>query len=414
MNIAYCSHYFSPEIGAPSARVHELGREWASAGHGVHVVTCFPNHPGGRLYPGYPRRRMYMHERIDGLDVHRHWTYITPNTGLVKRTLGHMSYLAGALAFSQRHLPPLDAAIGTSPTFFAAAAAAALARRRRIPFVMEVRDLWPAIFVELGILRNPRVIRILERVELALYAEATRIVTVTESFRRNLIERGVPADRVVTIPNGADLTTWQPGTAPAELRQRLNLDGRFVVLYLGNHGVSQRLGQVLDAAGRLRDRGDIQFLLVGNGPEKLALERRAREERLSNVQFLDPVGKQDVRAFYHLADACIVPLRNVPLFDTFIPSKMFEVLASGRPLIGALSGESAEILRASGGGIVVAPEDGAAIANAVLEVQRSSARARAMGTEGRAFVARYYSRAALAARYLDLLAAASSEYRARA
>jgi glycosyltransferase involved in cell wall biosynthesis len=268
--------------------------------------------------------------------------------------------------------------------------------------------------VELGILRNPRVIRILARVELALYAEATRIVTVTESFRRNLIERGVPADRVVTIPNGADLTTWQPGTAPAELRQRLNLDGRFVVLYLGNHGVSQRLGQVLDAAGRLRDRGDIQFLLVGDGPEKLALERRAREERLSNVQFLDPVGKQDVRAFYHLADACIVPLRNVPLFDTFIPSKMFEVLASGRPLIGALSGESAEILRASGGGIVVAPEDGAAIANAVLEVQRSSARARAMGTEGRAFVARYYSRAALAARYLDLLAAASSEYRARA
>jgi hypothetical protein len=413
LNIAFYSHYFSPEIGAPSARVHELAHEWISAGHSAHVITCFPNHPGGKVYPGYTAGR-YMHERMDGIDVHRHWTYVTPNTGIVKKTLGHLSFLPSAMLFSDRHLPELDVAIGTSPTFFAAGAAAALGRRRRIPFIMDVRDLWPAIFVDLGILRNRQLIGLLERLELALYAEAARVVTVTESFRRNLIQRGVPSGRVITIPNGADLDTWIPGAASEELRRSLGLTGRFVVLYLGNHGISQRLGQVLDAAERLKDRPDIQFLLVGDGPEKEALVTRARGAALPNVQFHAPVDKRGVKDFYALADAGLVPLRDVPLFDTFIPSKMFELMAMARPMVASVRGESADILNRSGAAIVVPPEDGAAIAAAALGLFENRARADAMGRAGREFVAAHYSRRALASTYAGVMSDAINEFRARA
>src|SRR5215216_1489926 len=185
MNIAYYSHYFMPEIGAPSARIYDLSRQWLALGHTVQVVTCFPNHPLGKLYSGY-KSGIYMREEIDGIDVHRHWTYITPNKGFVKKTVGHISYLPSARLLSNRRLVKPDVAIGTSPTFFAAMAARSIAKVRRIPFIMEVRDLWPAIFVELGVLRNPRLIRLLEKWELALYGQATKVVTVTEAFRRNL------------------------------------------------------------------------------------------------------------------------------------------------------------------------------------------------------------------------------------
>jgi glycosyltransferase involved in cell wall biosynthesis len=410
VNIAYYSHYFTPEIGAPSARIYDLSRQWLAMGHRVQVVTCLPNHPTGRLYPGYTRR-MYMRERIDGIDVHRHWTYITANRGFAKKTLGHVSYLPGAVCLSQRHLDPADAFIGTSPTFFAAMAAAAGARRFHAPFVMEVRDLWPAIFVDLGILRNRGVIRVLERLELALYRRATRVVTVTEAFRSNLTARGVPASKVVTIPNGADVEFWRPPTSTAAIRKRLGLEGRFVVLYIGALGVSQGLGQILDSAGKLREHEDIVFMVVGEGADKEALVDRARRERLANVTFLDAVDKDGVRELYAIADVCLVPLRRIPLFDSFIPSKMFEMMAMARPIVASVRGEAAEILERSRAAIVVEPEAGDAIAAAVAELHRDAARGRAMGEQGRRFVVEHYSRASLAERYVAVLEDAVAEHR---
>ena len=365
-------------------------------------MTCFPNHPSGRLYPGYAGGR-YLHEVLDGISVHRHWTYTTPNRGLVKRSIGHLSYLPGALLVSNRHLEPPDVVIGSSPTFPAAEAAAWTAASRRIPFVMEVRDLWPAVFTELGVTRNRTLVGGLEMLELRLYHRATRIVTVTESFRQNLVRRGVPADKVLTIPNGADLDYWTPRDPSSELRRRLGLGDAFLILYIGTHGISQGLGAVLDAAERLRDRDDIRFLFVGEGAEKEALLERAKRSGLGNAVFLDPVAKEEVRDFYALADACLIPLRDIPLFDGFIPSKMFEVMAMGRPLIGSVRGESAAILERSGGAVVTPPEDGAAIADAVVALCSDPARRRAMGSAARDFVAEHHGRGLLAARYLGLL-----------
>lgn len=410
MNIAYYSHYFTPEIGAPSARIGDLGRQWVGMGHGVQVVTCLPNHPTGRLYPGYTRR-LYMRERIDGIDVHRHWTYITPNRGLAKKTLGHVSYLPGALWLSQRHIEKADVFIGTSPTFFAAMAAAAIGRRFQAPFVMEVRDLWPAIFVDLGVLQNRYLIRLLEHMELALYRRATRVVTVTEAFRCRLIERGVPPHKLATIPNGADVEFWRPGSPTAAARKRLGVEGRFVILYIGALGVSQGLGQVLDAAAKLRERKDIVFMLVGEGADKESLVDRARRERLANVRFLDAVDKDGVKELYAVADVCLVPLRRIPLFDAFIPSKMFEMMAMARPIVGSVRGEAAAILERSKAAIVVEPEAGDALAAAIAELHRDPGRARALGEHGRRFVVEHYSRASLAERYAAVLKEAIAEYR---
>lgn len=401
MNIAYYSHYFVPEIGAPSARIYDMAEEWIRRGHGVQVATCFPNHPTGILYPGY-ERRWYARETLDGIDVHRYWTYITPNKGFIKKSIGHLSFYPSALA-SARRLEPPDVFIGTSPTFFAAMAAARVAKRRRRPFIMEVRDLWPALFVELGVLRNRVLLAALERLELSLYRRAARVVTVTESFRRNLIDRGVPAEKVATIPNGADVDYWRDSGQGNALRERLGLEGRFVVLYIGTHGISQALTSALRAAGRLRDVPDVVLLLVGEGAEKEKLQSFAAAEGLGNVMFIDPVGKDEVRAFYSMADLCLVPLRDIPLFSTFIPSKMFEMLAMGRPTIGSVAGEAAEIFRRSGGAVVVPPEDDEALARAVRELRADPGRRAEMSHAGRRYVAENYSRAALAGRYLDLI-----------
>jgi glycosyltransferase involved in cell wall biosynthesis len=412
MNIACFSHYFSPEIGAPSARIQELAREWLKQGHGVQVVTCFPNHPAGTIYPGYDAR-LYLREEMDGIVVHRHWSYITPNKGIVRRSLGHASFFPAALLISNRRMTRPDVAIGTSPTFFAAMAASRLARKHGIPFVMEVRDLWPAVFVELGIVRSRRLIRLLERWEMSLYRRASTIVTVTEAFRRDLIRRGIPAGKVHTVYNGADVQYWKPMEAPDDLREQLGLSGHFVVLYLGAHGLSQALCRILESARLLEADRDVQFLFVGDGAEKQSLVRQADTSRLRNVRFIDPVGKDEARRFYALANVSLVPLKDIPLFDSFIPSKMYEIMAMERPTIGSVRGEAAEILKRSEGAVVVAPEDSQAIAGAIRSLKQNPERARRMGRQARRFVVEHFSRRTLALDYSRILADSVSAFRAR-
>ena len=412
MNIAVFSHYFTPEIGAPSARLYDLSQQWLRAGHTVQMVTCFPNHPAGTLYPGYTRH-CYQHEQLDGIGVHRHWTYITPNKGILKKTLGHLSYLPSAMMFSLPHVTKPDVVLASSPTFFAAMAGIRAGKRWHVPFIMEIRDLWPAIFVELGVLRNRTLIRWLEQLEMALYARATRIVTVTEAFRRNLIQRGIPAEKVHTIPNGADVNFWMPTAAPESFRKEHDFaHNDFIVLYIGAHGISHALEQILDAADSLRSYQNIRFVFVGEGAKKAMLVQKAKECCLENVRFFDPVDKAGVKNFYAFADVCLVPLRNIPLFETFIPSKMFEMMAMGKPIIGSARGEAAEILSRSNGAVVVEPEDSQAIAKAILDLLQDKERVKKMGKEGRKFVTEHYSRRSLAMKYADVIEESISEYKA--
>ena len=410
LNIAFYSHYFTPEIGAPSARIQDLSREWIGLGHSVQVVTCFPNHPFGRLYPGY-RRGFYLEETLEKIQVHRHWTYVARNEGIIKKSLGHLSYLPSAALLSQPRLKPYDVAIASSPTFFAALAGLWGGRRRRVPFIMEIRDLWPAIFVDLGIIKNRRVIGWLERLEMGLYRKAAHIVTVTHAFRRNLISRGISGEKISVVPNGADVDFWQPVEDSASLRRELGLPPGFLILYLGAHGISHALGKILEAAEILRGQPGIQFLFVGEGAEKKKLFQEAQRRRLLNVHFFDPVKKGEVKKFYGAADVGLVPLRKIPLFQTFVPSKMFEIMAMGRPIIGSVQGEAAQILQQSGGALVVQPEDAKGIAESILRLYQDENEGRTLGKRGRRFVVENYSRRSLARQYFEIVRGAIGNYK---
>lgn len=401
LSIAVYSHYFSPEIGAPSARIYDLSCQWLKTDNTVRVVTCVPNHPTGQVAKGY-RRGWYQQETLDGVDVHRNWSYITPNSGFFKKLLGHLSLVPSSL-INLRRLGKVDAIIGTSPTPFAAFAGLLAARRRKVPFVLEIRDLWPAIFTEMGIIKNKRIIRLLEWGELWLYRQSTQIVTVTEAFRQDLIRRNISAQKITTIRNGADIKFWQPQPKPTVLKRELDLEEKFVVLYIGAHGSSHALECVLDAAEQVAHNKEIHFLLVGEGSQKMGLQDYAKEKKLSNVTFLDATDKQGVKSYYALADVCLVPLRDIKLFNGFIPSKMFEIMAMAKPIIASLTGEAGEILQQAQSAEIVAPEDSAAIAKAILAIQANPAHARELGKNGREFVEAHYSRKDLADRYLSVI-----------
>src|ERR1700722_10656663 len=280
VRVLIVTHYFPPETGAPQARLSGLAATWAVDGDEVTVLTGMPNHPTGVLPSAY-RRALRRREHRDGYRVIRTWLYATPNEGMARKTLGHLSFMASSVLLGWRASGPADVVGGFSPTFFSILSGWLLARLKRARFVVEIRDLWPAIFVELGVLTNRRVIGVLERLELAAYAAADQVVVVSEGFRADLLRRGVPPEKVHTIRNGVDLGrfTSLPESAGdrAGLRSRLGAGpGDCLVLYAGTQGGSQALLAVADAAA-LIDRqaipaGAIRFAFGGVGAGKKGLE----------------------------------------------------------------------------------------------------------------------------------------------
>jgi glycosyltransferase involved in cell wall biosynthesis len=403
MRTLIVTHYFPPETGAPQARLSALAATWAADGDEVTVLTGMPNHPTGTVPPAY-RGAIRRREHLDGYQVIRTWLYATPNEGIARKTAGHLSFMISSVLLGGRRCGPADTVVVSSPTFFSIGAAWVLARMKRARLVVEIRDLWPAIFVELGVLTNHRLIRLLERLELAAYAAADRVVVVSDGFRANLIDRGVPGDKVHTIRNGVTLDRFDPGaTADPRVRDRLGARaGDCLVLYLGTHGISHGLRGVADAAARLAGK-PVHFAFVGEGADKPRLQRRVAELALDNVTLLPGVPHQEVPALLAAADICLVPLRDVPLFSTFIPSKMFEYLAAGKAVVGAVAGEAAQILR-DAGAVVVPPEDSAALADAIRMLAADPQRRQAMGRLGRAHVEDCFDRVTLAREYRQILA----------
>jgi glycosyltransferase involved in cell wall biosynthesis len=402
LRIAVLSHYFWPEIGAPTARLLEMGREWVAQGHEVTVVTNFPNHPSGIVPEAY-RGRSFQIEDVQGIRVVRCRTYATPNRGIARRTLGHLVFMTQAVLQATPHLRGSDVLVASSPTLFTVVAAWALSLRLGVPFVFEVRDLWPAIFVDLGVIRNRFAIASLERLELFLYRRARAVVTVTRAFADDIARRGIDRAKLHVVANGVDLDAFRPGPQDDALRARLAPGAGMLALYCGAHGISHALRRFLDAAARLRGEPRVRFAFVGEGAEKEALVARARSLGLDNVSFHGSVPRAEVPALYRAADVCLVPMRAVPLFNSFIPSKMFEILACGRPVLASLEGEAAEILRESGAAIVTPPEDVDALVLALTRLAAAPQLRDELAARGRPYVAEHFDRRRLARRYLEVL-----------
>lgn len=400
MKVLLISQYFLPEIGAPQARLSEMAKVWAEDGNEVEVLTGMPNHPTGIIPPAY-RGRRFVAEKLDGYKVLRTWLYATPNEGIAKKTLSHLSFMVTSLVLGGRRVTRPDVIVVSSPTFFSIFSAWLLARLFRRPFVVEVRDLWPGIFVELGILRNRTLIRLLEQLELLAYRASDLVVVVTDGFKDDLVARGVAPDKVEVITNGVDLDHFTPGPPEEAVRRRLGADpGQSLVVYIGAHGISQGLGSVLEAA-RLTGP-DIHFAFVGEGADKRQLVADGGEE--PNVSFHPGVPRQEVLSILRTADVLLVPLRDVPGFRSFIPSKMFEFMAAGTPVVGTVDGEPARILRAAGA-VVVTPEAPAELAGALVRLLDDAEQMEKQSIVGREFVEANFDRRELARRYEGYLEA---------
>lgn len=408
LRIGYLVQQFPPEVGAGPARVLEMGRRWVAAGAEVTVFTGMPNRPEGRIHPQY-RGKLAVDETWEGMRILRSWLYASPKHGFARTLLNNTTFMATSAARAVRRGGGLDVLIASSPPFFPHLAGRAAAAARRIPLVLEVRDLWPDYLVDLGVLKGAPA-NALFALERRLLKAAARVVVVTESFARRVVEKGVDPARVHVIPNGVETEQYYPdpdAAPPIEALRRRN--GEALVGYLGNFGAGQNLGTVLDAAEMMA--GDaLRFVLVGDGPQ--GEELRARAAGLPNVQVLPPIPKEATRAFYNACDVLLVPLAPVPMFAETVPSKVFEILACERPVVASVDGEGRRIVEESGGGLVRPPGDAPGIADGIRAVLGTDpARLAEMGRSGREYVAARYGRGALADEYLRILRETAGEGR---
>ncbi len=358
MHILFLSDNFPPEVNAPASRTFEHCCEWVKAGHQVTVITCAPNFPRGEVFGGY-RNRLWQTEEMSGIRVIRVWTYITANEGFLKRILDYMSFMLSAF-LAALFVRKVDVVVGTSPQFFTAVAAFITSLLKRRPWIFELRDIWPESIRTVGAMRSSRVLDLLEKLELFLYRRADAIVAVTHAFRDNLIARGIDGGKIFVVTNGVDTSRFAPREKDPELVAKLGLQGKFVAGYIGTHGMAHALETILDAAREIRAEADgdrFRFLFLGGGSNKAALVARAAEDGLDNVIFVDTVPKDEVVRYWSLLDTSIIHLRRSPLFETVIPSKLFECMGMGIPVLHGVRGESAMIATQEQVGLTFEPED---------------------------------------------------------
>lgn len=396
------SHYFAPEIGAPSARIYEMAKRWVREGHDVQVITGFPNHPTG-IVPEKYRGLRYLCENMDGITVHRSYIYATPNKGFLKRTISHISFMISNVIYSMRKIGDVDIVISTSPTFFSMFSGHYLSRRKKVPWILEIRDLWPAAIDALGVMKSKKILGLLEKMELGFYHKSSHIVVVTQSFKQNLISRGISEEKIDVITNGFDEELYRPMPKNKSLIQQYQLQDKFVVTYIGAHGISHALDKIVLTAEKLKEQKDIQFVFVGEGAEKEKIKAMAAARNLQNILFIDGQPKEKMPDYYNISDVSLVTLKNIPLFKAFIPSKIFEIMGCGIPIIASLDGETADILKKSQAAVIVPPEDAEAMKDAIIKLKENHELRNTMSKNGPAYVKKYYSRTMLAERYMEII-----------
>ncbi len=403
MRILYVSQYFPPEMGAPSARVFELAREWVRGGHEVSVLTGFAHHPTGVKAKG-DRWRWTRREEVEGIDVVRSYVYATANKGTVKRMMSYASFMGSAAMIGSVRIKRPDVVIATSPQLLCGVAGYILSKRFRRPFVFEVRDLWPESIMAVDAMKEGRVIGGLKRVANFLYRKSDRIVTVGQGYKRAIEEKyGVEPSHIEVVPNGIDTSLFIPGERNNEVKREFGWGDKTVLMYLGTHGMAHALHVVVEAAQQLKDDKQYHFVFVGEGAEKSRLKAMAGKWGLGNVQFIDQQAKERIPAFYSACDIGLVTLRDTPLFQEVLPSKIFEYLAMERPVLISVGGEARRLVEAANGGVYVEPENADALVGAIRQHAGDRKALEQMGQNGREFVLSNYDRRIQAKAYLEIL-----------
>jgi glycosyltransferase involved in cell wall biosynthesis len=409
VKILYVSQYFPPEMGAPAARAAELAQHWANAGHAVSILTGFPNHPTGAV-PAEWRSRLRgltLREKVGSVDVYRTWLWPLPNRKAHERMRNYASFCVSA-ALRGLTLPRPDVIIATSPQLLVGLAGSWLSFARRIPFVFEVRDLWPESLAAVGVGdENSLLHRSLSAIANFLYRRADHIVVVTAAFKDFLIQnRNAPAEKISVVENGVETDQFSPSPAASNraLRLELNVDDRFVVCYVGTMGMAHGLETLLHAAAQLQTQNPaVLFLLIGEGAEKARIKALAQSRGLANIHFLDQQPREKIPAFISASDACAVLLRKTEVFKTVIPTKMLEFMSCSRPVILGVDGQARKIVEEAEAGIVIEPENSIALVEAIQRLADNRDLCQQLGAQGREYIVRYFSRSQTAEAYIHVL-----------
>lgn len=404
MRVLFFTQFYPPEVGAAQNRMHTFATHLARQGHDVTVVAEVPNQPEGVIRKEY-RGRLVRREEEDGVEVIRLWVACSPRKGTWRRILLYGSYMLGAtvagVVMGHRRY---DAVFATSPPLPTAVPGLVASLVCRAPLVVDVRDLWPEVAVVLGELDPDGLLtRFAEWLERLVYGKAAAVTCVTRDFTEHVRDNGAHPERVFHLPNGTVPDIFSPRRTDPSLRTELGLDGKFVVGYCGNHGLAQGLGTVLEAARQLRGDDRFRFLFVGEGAEKEELVAGKEKHGLDNVIFRDPVPQTEIVPYITMADVMLVPLKADPIFRSFVPSKLFDYLACGTPVVLMVGGEAREILEEAEAGVFVEPGDPSALAGALRELSGQRDRLGEMGRRGRAYVLRHYDRSDQAAKLEGIL-----------
>lgn len=406
MNILFLSHYFPPEVNAPASRAYEHCKEWVRLGHKVTVITSAPNHPKGKVYAGY-KNKLYQKEMVDGIEVIRIWTYLSANEGFGKRALNYFSYFISVVVLSIFMLSRKDIVLSTSPQFFNGLAGYPVSKILKAVWVLEIRDLWPESILAVGAMKNKKIISILYAIEKFMYKKADYIIPVTDAFNTYISKIIYPYRKTCVINNAVNNDFFNPKSvdieALTEFKQYYALENKFVISYVGTHGMAHGLKTLLNAAKVLRNRKDIIFLLIGDGAEKNALKKVKKELSLDNVLMLPQLPKDKMPMVLGASDISIVHLKRDKAFEKVIPSKLFESMAMGKPVILGVKGEAAKIINQSRSGVCIEPENHLQMANAILALKRDVAGYRKMSNAGMNYVRCNYDRRKLAQDYLNVL-----------
>jgi colanic acid biosynthesis glycosyl transferase WcaI len=404
MRILYISQYFPPEAGATQTRAYEMARNWVRLGHHVTMLAEFPNHPSG-VIPNSYKGKIYEKASLDGIEVLRVWVKASPEKTFKNRMLFYLTFMLNAsLAGIFLAHGKYDLLYVSSPPLFVGAAALSIRCLKHIPMVFEVRDLWPESAVALGELTNRHAIALASRLEQACYQKALQVVVVTHGIYARLIERGIPASKLLVVPNGAniDLFSFKP-EGRERIRHELNLEQKFIAIYAGIHGLAQGLETILETARLLRDEPHIHFILVGDGPKKAELGALANSYNLPNLTFLSEKPREQIPDYLSAADIELVPLKKAGIFKGALPSKIFDAWACERPVLLSIDGEARAVVESVGGGIFIPPEEPEKMASALLDLRQSPEVLQRMGQNGRVYTCQNNSRALLAEKLIGQL-----------
>lgn len=399
-HILFITHYFPPEVNAPAARAYEHARRWVKNGVRVTVITNNPNHPLGRLFPGYTNR-FFSREVLSGIEIIRVKTFLTPHMGFGKRAANYIffSFMAAGTSF---FVNDVDVVLATSPQFLCGLVGALVSKAKRKPFILEIRDLWPGQMMALKVVKSRLVLGFLQRLEKLLYRSADRIVTTTAFQEKYVTGTGYPAGRVATVLNGADLEIFR-ANAPYEGNDQL-LAGKFIASYIGFFGMLYALDGILEVAKALESYEDIHFLLVGDGATKQSLTAKCQELGLRNVTMMPFQARSEIAKLISLSTLGLLVLKRDRLFETAIPVKMFEYFAMKKPVIFATrKGEGSKIVEDHDCGLVIEPENSSELKAAILKLYADRDLGKQLGENGYRAVQQYYSRDILAERMLNVI-----------